>query len=417
MLDQQYDSPAATERVRASVLGIHADALAQFLVSRGHARYTINRYLNALEHLGSIFRAQGLPLAIATERDAKAAMRTHSVCHCSGPRSSRRLMTAAIPHLWAVLRERGIVKPPRPKARTRLDSFLDAFGKYLVDVRGVAPDTRGRVVRDIRWFLQPLFGAGPLRFTGLSPAVIRSYVVDRATSHLSGWAKQGATSIRVLLRFLEIRGIDVRALRGAVPVVRDAKLRGLPKALSDADLRRFLACFRPSPAGRRDLAMALCMAVLGLRAKEVADLRIGAVNWRDGTLTLEKTKSGEASVLPLPLKVGRAIALYLRHGRPRSVHTDRIFVRHLIPIGLPLTSHTVSTAMKEAFKRAGMTVVSPGAHTLRHTAASRMVRRGVPLKQVAELMRHRSIDSTAIYVNIDVARLRQVALPWPRIRP
>jgi integrase len=127
-------------------------------------------------------------------------------------------------------------------------------------------------------------------------------------------------------------------------------------------------------------------------------------NWRDGTLTLENTKSGEASVLPLPPKVGRAIALYLRHGRPHGVHTDRIFVRHLIPIGLPLTSHTVSTAMKEAFKRAGMTVVSPGAHTLRHTAASRMVGRGVSLKQVAGLMRHRTIDSTAIYVNIDVAR-------------
>src|SRR5258707_11436565 len=91
MLERQYDSPAAVERVRSSVLGIHADALTQFLVSRGHARYTINVYLNALEHLGLIFRAQGLPLAIATERDAKAAVRAHSVCHCSGPRSSRRL--------------------------------------------------------------------------------------------------------------------------------------------------------------------------------------------------------------------------------------------------------------------------------------------------------------------------------------
>jgi hypothetical protein len=101
MLERQYDSPAAVERVRSSVLGIHADALTQFLVSRGHARYTINVYLNALEHLGLIFRAQGLPLAIATERDAKAAVRAHSVCHCSGPRSSRRLMTAAIPHLSA----------------------------------------------------------------------------------------------------------------------------------------------------------------------------------------------------------------------------------------------------------------------------------------------------------------------------
>jgi len=162
MLEQQYDSPAAVDRVRASVLGIHADALVDFLVRRGHAKHTINLYLNSLEHLGAIFRAQGLRLATATEGDAIAAMRVHSVCHCDGPRSSRRLMRAAIPHLWAVLGERGIVKPPRPKAMTPVDSFLAAFGKYLMDVRGVAPDTRGRVVRDIRWFLESQTAKPPL---------------------------------------------------------------------------------------------------------------------------------------------------------------------------------------------------------------------------------------------------------------
>jgi len=165
VLEQQYDDPAAATRVRESVLGPHADALAQFLVRPGHARHTIQRYLNAVEHPGAIFRAQGLRLATATEDHARAAMRAHSVCHCHGPRSSRRLMTAAIPHLWVVLRELGIVNPPRPKAMTPLDRFLAAFGQYLTEVRGVVPDTRGHVVRDIQWLLQPLFGARPLAFT------------------------------------------------------------------------------------------------------------------------------------------------------------------------------------------------------------------------------------------------------------
>jgi hypothetical protein len=140
------------------LLGIHADALAQFLVSRGHARHTIKCYLNALEHLGLIFPALGLPFAIASESDAREAMRAHSVGCCSGPRSSRRLMTATIPHLWAVLRERGIVKPPRPKAMTPVDSFLAAFGKYLIDVRGIDRTLSERYRKVIA---QGLLGAKP----------------------------------------------------------------------------------------------------------------------------------------------------------------------------------------------------------------------------------------------------------------
>ncbi len=162
--------------------------------------------------------------------------------------------------------------------------------------------------------------------------------------------------------------------------------------------------------------MILCLSTLGLRASEVADLKLEDINWRAGLLHVRKRKSGRGSVLPLPHKLGRAITAYLRTGRPET--RDRhVFLLHGGAIGMPIRSHVVAHAVRRALLRAGIDAPTWGSHLLRHTLATRMVRHGATLKEIADVLGHRAVDTTAIYAKVDVSSLAEVALPWPEVSP
>jgi site-specific recombinase XerD len=154
---------------------------------------------------------------------------------------------------------------------------------------------------------------------------------------------------------------------------------------------------------------------LGLRAAEVAALRLADIDWREGTLRINTRKGHRIDALPLPHTVGRALVAYLKRGRPKTTD-DHVFVRHYMPVGDPLVSHDVSMTVRRAFRRAGLVLPSMGAHVLRHTTASRLVRAGVGLKHVADVMRHRDIDTTRIYTKVDWPRLAEIAMAWPTVR-
>jgi integrase/recombinase XerD len=194
------------------------------------------------------------------------------------------------------------------------------------------------------------------------------------------------------------------------------KLAGLPKHLTPEQLAILLrSTDRSKAAGRRDFAMIICLAYLGLRAGEVARLSIDDIDWQAGTLRISTSKVRRASILPLPDRVGKAIVAYLRNGRPKTLER-RIFVRHLTPKGGALNGSAVRGAIRRAFERSGMTVVSKGTHVLRHTAGTLMIQRGATLKEIADVLRHRHIDTTAIYSKVDLPTLAGVALPWPEVR-
>ena len=217
-------------------------------------------------------------------------------------------------------------------------------------------------------------------------------------------------------RFTQVAGLCEGRLAAAVPKVAHWRQAHLPRSLSDEQLAALFASFDLTTAtGRRDYAMVSCMAGLGLRAGEVAALLLDDVDWRAGTLRVGRGKERRASFLPLPTRVGRALVGYLRHGRPQT--DDRhMFVRHQLPVGQPLSSAAVTAAVRLAFTRARLTVPFKGAHVLRHTAATHMVRAGASLKQVADVLRHRSLETAAIYAKVDLATLAEVALPWPEVR-
>ena len=332
-------------------------------------------------------------------------------CRIAMPRviGVRIIVGRLSPH--AVAGERG----PMFSAATlhSLDDVLDALTEHLRVTRGASPATCERSVRDVRQLPTLLSASGQLDLRQLTGEVLRGFVVDRARRHSPRTARRSASAARSFVRFLHLHGVIDGRLAQAVPTVRDTRRATLPKALAPAQLRQLLAAVDPStPAGRRDHAMLLCLASLGLRAKEVADLSLDAIDWRAGTLTIATSKARRAHRLPLPATVGRAIATYLRSGRP-ATRVRQVFVRHFPPIGAPLTSPVVTRAVQRAFHRSGLDVASRGAHTLRHTAATAMMRAGVSLKAVADVLRHRSLDTTALYTKVDLPRLREVARPWP----
>jgi len=251
----------------------------------------------------------------------------------------------------------------------------------------------------------------------LTPAVLRRFVAERAARHSPRTGRRTASALRNFLRFLHLQGLSDGHLVHAVPTVWDTRRSTLPVPLTTAQLRQLLTGIdQTKRAGLRDYAMILCVARLGLRAKEVADLTLDDLDWRAGTITIASSKVRRTSVLPLPKSVGQAIAAYLRKQRPVT-SARQVFVRHFVPVGNPLRSANAICAVQKAFQRTGLNVPSQGAHTLRHTMATEMVRAGVSLKAVADVLRHRSIDTTAIYTKLDLPRLREAALPWPEMKP
>jgi integrase/recombinase XerD len=300
-----------------------------------------------------------------------------------------------------------------PQTLQNVDSLLDAFTEYLRVTRGAAPATCARSARDLRRLLVPMSVCEVLDVSQLTSTAIRTFIVERARQCSPRTARRAASCVRSFLRFLQVHGVTDGTLVSAVPSVRDTRRSGVPKALAPEQLRQLLAAVNQSkPVGRRDYAMLCCLASLGLRAKEVAELTLEAIDWRAGTLTIATSKVRRAHRLPLPAVAGQAIARYLRSGRP-ATSSRRIFVRHLPPIGAPVTSAVVIQTVQRAFRRSGLVVASRGAHALRHTVATDLMRAGVSLKAIADVLGHRSLDTTALYAKVDLPRLRAVARPWP----
>jgi integrase len=220
-----------------------------------------------------------------------------------------------------------------------------------------------------------------------------------------------ACALRSYLRFLRFSGELVTEVGDAIPTPPNWSLAALPPSLSEADLKRFWGAFdRFTAIGKRDYAMARCLADMALRCHEVADMRLEAIDWRTGTVQLPQTKHRQGDLLPLPDSAGQALVDYLRGGRPPCT-SRAVFVHHRAPMGEGVAKTTVRGAIRRAFMRAGLPWT--GTHVLRHTAATRMLEAGIPLKAIADVLRHCSLDTTAVYTKVDLPNLARVALPWP----
>jgi integrase len=244
---------------------------------------------------------------------------------------------------------------------------------------------------------------------------VRQYLLHRANESGAPTIQKLITSLRAFLRYLSFRGETRDDLDLAIPAVAYWRLATLPRCLSAKEVDRLIAaCAGRSPARLRDRAIVLMLSRLGLRSGDIAQLQLSDVDWGNGTLQV--TGKGRYQVrLPLPQDVGDALLRYLEC-RPHSGHDDRVFLRNIAPFKPFSSGDGVSSVVTRALQRAGIKSPARGAHLLRHTAATEMLRNGVPLDQIGLVLRHRSIDMTAYYAKVDFALLRAIAQPWPEVR-
>ena len=290
-----------------------------------------------------------------------------------------------------------------------LDELLRPYDEYLLHERGVTQATADFYERVVREFLTGHFGSRAIDVGSLTATDVCDFVLRVSRTASVSYTKYKVSALRSFLRYLYVRGKLAVDLAASVPTAAGWRLTSLPKALTPEEVSRLLrSCDRRTHVGRRSYAAMLTMVRLGLRAGEVAALELDDVHWTRGEIVIHG-KGGQADRLPLPHDVGTALASYVRRSRPR-VDSRKVFLRVRAPQGA-LSSSGVKAIVTEAGRRAGF--VPLGAHRLRHTAATAMLREGASLSHIAQVLRHRHLDTTAIYAKVDRNSLRTLVQPWP----
>jgi len=305
-----------------------------------------------------------------------------------------------------------VLPPSKTVASDPIGGELGEFGGYMERTCGLARNTRYQRTGIVRRFLTHQFGDGPIDLSQVTPAALRRFVLGTQGERTPGNIHVFRGALACYLRFRSIRGCGVAPLLSALPSVANWRLATLPEVLSEDEIQQVLDSFkRLTHSPKRAYAMARCLIDLGLRACEVANLHLDDLDWRASTIRLIPGKSRRADILPLPPETGAALADYIRSERPQSSNRA-LFVRHVAPYDKPIMAGVVRRAIREAYQRCSWSRTR--VHILRHTIASRLLQEGAPLKEIADLLRHRSLDSTLIYTKVDLTRLSAVAMPWPR---
>ena len=333
--------------------------------------------------------------------------RARHVRPCRGDR-------AALSYLIDFLRRDGVI-PTEKISAPRLtpgERCAQAYEQYLREVRALARATIVNYLPFIRDFLKDCFGVGRVTLSRLGARDVVRFVQRQAPRLHLKRAKLMTSALRSFLRYLRFRGDITLDLGAAVPVVANWSMTAIPRAIAADQVRQLLASIdRRTAIGRRDYAILLLLARLGLRSGEVASLELDDIDWNVGQLSV-RGKSGRRSELPLPTEVGTAIAAYLRQGRPQST-SRRVFLRAKAPIRGFRGPSGVGCIVRHSLQRAGINAPTTGAHQFRHGLATEMLRQGASLGEIGELLGHRHPQTTMIYAKVDLKALRTLAMPWP----
>ena len=322
---------------------------------------------------------------------------------------------AALKHLIEFLCGQGVIPPQKALPARELipvERCAQAFEQYLREERALATETIIYYVPFIRSFLKDRFGSGTVKLSRLRAGDVVGFVQRQAPHLHTKRAKLLTTALRSFLQYARYRGEITVDLAAAVPVVANWSMTSLPRAIEADQVRQLLASInRRTTMGCRDYAILLLLARLGLRASQVAFLELDDIDWNLGRLNV-RGKSGPRSGLPLPTEVGKAIAVYLRRGRPASA-SRRVFLRMKAPICGFDGVCGIGSIVRHSLKRAGIKAATQGAHQFRHGLATEMLRQGASLNEIGQVLGHRHPQTTSIYTKVDINALRTLALPWP----
>jgi site-specific recombinase XerD len=378
------------------------------LVDERFARHSTWRCLNVVGGLLSWVASRRCALADLDEHVVERYLR-----HRAGRQSIQPGDRAALKRWLVALREDGAIAPAVPPSLTPHERIFKQFEDYLRTERGLAPKSIVRHLPTIRRFLHEVCpgGAGDLGKIRQEDAI--GYIERHAQDWSPKTGKVMCWSLHAFLRYLYQKGRHSASLADSVLSMRRWKLATLPTYLSAAQVQKVLdGCDRATAMGRRDYAVLMMLAKLGLRADEVATLTIDDIDWRAGELLIHG-KGRQRARMPIPPDVGGAVVAYLRNGRPKSP-CRRLFVRTLAPHVGFASGCAITMIAKTALDRIGIEdCAHRGAHIFRHSLATELLRSGATLSEIGQLLRHESHDTTRIYAKVDVEALRSLSLPWP----
>jgi site-specific recombinase XerD len=406
MLETYFSASRMLGHLRSGPSGPYLDSFAAALERQGYGQDTAVRYLRAAAHVGHIMAERGASLG---DIDLAAFGEHLHRCRCPRAKGGRRnhhtIYGARLFRRHLV--EFGVCRPAAAVAAHIEPQLVTDFKAWLRKHRGSSDATIKLYARDAVGLMMAL-GSNPVSWR---PNDVRSFFLERASKCGRGTIEKMTTSLRAFLRYLAVAGRCQAGLDAAVPVYPHWQLADMPRYLSAEQVNRLIVtCDGDAVARRRDRAIVLLLARLGLRAGDVAQLQLGDIEWQTGSLRVSGKSRSEVR-LPLPQDVGDAIADYLEC-RPLC-RSDRVFLRTIAPCRPFLRGDGISSVVKRVMKRAGIVSPFKGAHVLRHTAATEMLRHGVPLEKIGLVLRHRGIDTTAYYAKAAFALLKQVVQPWP----
>ncbi len=395
-------------RLKNGSHGKFVERYAAHLVEHGLARHGTWRCLNLVGDLLSWIASNRSKLTDLDERVVERYLRQRGRKQSIQPGDR-----AALRRWLSVLRDAGTIMPAAPPPITPQDQIFEEFSDYLRRERGLAPRSIVSHLPAIRRFLSEVCSAGTGDLARISQEDVMRYVERHAQDGSPKSGKAMCWSLRALLRYLHHSGLNPLALAGCVPSIRSWKLASLPTYLSTVQVQKVLdGCDRTTAMGRRDYAILMILAKLGMRAGEVATLTLDDIDWRSGEMLI-RAKGRQRARMPIPPDVGVAVVACLRDGRPKS-SCRRLFLRSFAPHVGFASGCAITMIAKTALERAGIRgYAHQGAHIFRHSLATELLRSGATLSEIGQLLRHESHDTTRIYAKVDVDALRTLSLPWP----
>lgn len=407
--------PAPAAWLRDSVLAPFVPAYWRYFVERRYSAGTARVYLCCIAHFARWNRRCRTSVRDLADDVVQRFLDEHLPrCTCPPPVHRRRhLLRAALRHLLTILDDAGVLA--KSHEADLIEVELGRFDEHMEHARGLAQNTRAQRLSIARTLLQQTCGANPHSLILPSPDDLRRFMDLQLQRWSPASAQVLASALRGYIKFRASCGDSVGHLLAVNTSPANWRLASLPQTLSSAEVTQLLGAFSPGmPSALRAYAMLRCVVDLGLRSSEVVSLMLNDIDWHAGTVRIGKNKSRRVHVLPLPHTTGSAIAKYLRSERPQTANR-RIFVRHVAPVDAPIGPGVVGRAVREAYQRCGLPYTR--VHLLRHTMAARLLETGGTLKEVADVLRHRELDTSLIYAKIDTTALSAVALPWPGSAP
>jgi integrase/recombinase XerD len=409
MLEHHVSAKITLKRLMLGPSAHHVNDFSDWLHARGHNKRSLFRMLQSFAAWTDWLTKIGRTAEDLAEGLQECTKHLRSAPHIPYERGPRRESLSVARLFLQFLGERGLL--PQIADADSLSCcapLLQEFYSLMLEQRGVTRVTLDVYRRVLEEFIVTV-GSDPQAY---SPQLLREFVLTRGARHGSSYAKLGATAVRSYLRFLGATGRCKSGLEYALPAYASRKLSSIPKYLASEVVDRVIASCSTERMGLRDKAIILLLARLGLRSGDVVKLRLTDIDWNNGTIRV-CGKGRRHDLLPLPQEVGTAVLQFLQKSRPAS-RAPEMFVTVLPPFRR-LSYQRVGGIVRNALERAGVSSPARGAHVLRHSAATTMLRQGATLASIGSVLRHRSPQTTARYAKVDIGMLSTIAQPWPGV--